>query len=163
MRLEVVTHDGAKLRETDVTEVVATTELGEVGIRLRHRNFIAGLWPGRFFYEKASVRYLFAADTGFLQVCDDVVRVIVETCHAPHEIDVDAERARLAEAEAALRQPTETSSDERFAQLQLRLARARTRLEVAQAAPNPPPPRQSSADPEASATSSSRNQCSTYE
>lgn len=131
MKLEVVTPFGAKVDETDVTEVVATGELGELGIRPGHVPLITSLKPGRLVYEKGGQRRAFAADAGFLEVHADLVRVLTETLLAAADIDVERAEAALHRAEDGLKDPNNQTGAARK-DLEARLARARVRLAIAQ-------------------------------
>ena len=70
-------------------------------------------------------RVTFATSGGFVEVLDDRVIMLAEAAEPASEIDV--ERARTAESEAADRLAAATSPEER-AELQAELDRARNRL-----------------------------------
>jgi len=68
----------------DATAVVAPAYDGEVGILPRHAPFMALLGQGRLVVrDAAGVEKRFRVSGGFLQVVDDVVRVVAE--HAEDE------------------------------------------------------------------------------
>lgn len=122
---------GTGVDEDDVTEVVATGELGELGIRPGHVPLISSLVPGRLVYEKkGGARKVFAADEGFVQVSEDVVRVTTETLLAPDEVDVDRAQRAFDRATEALKQ-SENQTPKARQKYEDALARARTRLDVA--------------------------------
>ncbi len=133
MELLVVTPFGQKVKLGEVDEVVAPGEVGELGIRPGHLPLITSLSVGRFLYTKGSERRLFVVDGGYLEVTGERVLVVTESCEAPGDIDVEAARQALREAEEALR-IVENQSDARRGPWTHRLRRARTRLEVAQSA-----------------------------
>jgi F-type H+-transporting ATPase subunit epsilon len=137
MKLVVVTPFGTGIDEDGVTEVVATGELGELGVRPGHVPLISSLKAGRLVYEKGGARKTFAADEGFLEVGGDVVRVITETLLAPQEVDVERAQQALERATQALREPQNQGQKER-ATFEAALARARTRLDVAKLKPTTP-------------------------
>ena len=137
MKLEVVTPFGKGIDEADVTEVVASGEAGELGVRSGHVPLITSLVPGRLIYEKGGARKTFAADEGFLQVVGDVVRVITETLLAPQAVDVERAQKAFDRATQALKDPQNQGMAERKP-YEAAMARARTRLEVAKLAPARP-------------------------
>ena len=133
MNLEVVTPFGAKVDEADVAEIVASGELGELGVRPGHIPLITSLVPGRLVVEKSGETKSYAADTGYLQVHGDTVRVITETLLAPEEIDVERAQKAFDRAAAALADPAQLKAQERRS-FERKLARAQTRLAVAKLA-----------------------------
>ena len=130
MKLEVVTPIGSKVDEAEINEVVAPGALGELGILPGHEPLLTTLVPGRLVYEKGGAQVTFAADTGFLQVIGDTVRVITETCLAPEDIDTERAEIALNRADDTLTRSENLSNEKRAKALAAR-DRAQTRLEVA--------------------------------
>ena len=83
----------------EATLVVATGELGELGIAPKHAPLITRLKPGKVVVTLASGEQLdFAISGGILEVQPQVVTVLTDT--AIRAADLDEARAKEAKAEA---------------------------------------------------------------
>jgi F-type H+-transporting ATPase subunit epsilon len=127
VRLEVVTPD-REVVAVDTEEVVALPGGdGHLGVLPGHCPFMTTLAPG-------VVAYLTAPDQetalvvggGFALVQDDVVTVLAEAAELPAEIDLEAARRDLADAQGAL--PGATGDEEHA--LRDRVALNEGRIEV---------------------------------
>ena len=87
----------------DATLVVATGEIGELGIAPRHAPLITRLKPGKVVVTQANGEVLdFAISGGILEVQPQVVTVLADTAIRAQDIDEAAVRAAMEEAERIL-------------------------------------------------------------
>ena len=87
----------------EATLVVATGELGELGIAPKHAPLITRLKPGKVVVTTAAGEQLdFAISGGILEVQPQVVTVLADTAIRADDIDEAAVRAAKEEAERVL-------------------------------------------------------------
>lgn len=87
----------------DATLLVATGEIGELGIAPRHAPLITRLKPGKVVVTLPNGEQLdFAVSGGILEVQPQVVTVLADTAIRAQDIDEAAVRAAKEEAERAL-------------------------------------------------------------
>jgi F-type H+-transporting ATPase subunit epsilon len=87
----------------EATMLVATGEIGELGIAPRHAPLITRLKPGKVVVTLPSGEQLdFAVSGGILEVQPQVVTVLADTAIRAQDIDEAAVRAAKEEAERAL-------------------------------------------------------------
>ena len=87
----------------EATLVVATGELGELGIAPRHAPLITRLKPGKVVVTQANGEVLdFAIGGGILEVQPQVVTILADTAIRADEIDEAKVRAAKEEAERIL-------------------------------------------------------------
>jgi F-type H+-transporting ATPase subunit epsilon len=128
MRFRLVT-PARELLDLDVEEVYAPGVLGQFGVLPLHVNFLTALETGELRYRVRGKDKYVAVSGGICEVLDDVVTVLADSAEPAEEIDV--ERARLAERNAAaLSERVEPDSPEGIA-AKAAVARARNRLTVA--------------------------------
>ena len=123
--LELVTPVRRVLSE-EVVEVRIPGLLGELGVLPGHTPLLTALGTGPLAYTQAGVEHRLAVQGGFAEVLPDRVTVLARVAELPAEIDLDAARRQLAEAEAALPKAAAESIDALNDALRL----AVTRLEV---------------------------------
>ena len=123
--LELVTPVRRVLSE-EVVEVRIPGLLGELGVLPGHTPLLTALGTGPLAYTQAGVEHRLAVQGGFAEVLPDRVTVLAQVAELPAEIDLDAARRQLAEAEAALPKAAAESIDALNDALRL----AVTRLEV---------------------------------
>ncbi|MFO3705128.1 F0F1 ATP synthase subunit epsilon [Xanthomonas codiaei] len=112
----------------EATLVVATGELGELGIAPKHAPLITRLKPGKVVVTTASGEQLdFAISGGILEVQPQVVTVLVDTAVRAQDIDEAAVRKVKEEAERLLANRGETVD---VAQAQRQLAEATVQLQA---------------------------------
>ena len=112
----------------EATLVVATGELGELGIAPKHAPLITRLKPGKVVVTTASGEQLcFAISGGILEVQPQVVTVLVDTAIRAQDIDEAAERKATEEAERLLANRGDTVDVE---QAQRQLAEATVQLQA---------------------------------
>ncbi|CAE6832927.1 F0F1 ATP synthase subunit epsilon [Xanthomonas arboricola pv. corylina] len=112
----------------EATLVVATGELGELGIAPKHAPLITRLKPGKVVVTTASGEQLdFAISGGILEVQPQVVTVLVDTAVRAQDIDEAAVRKVKEEAERLLANRGDTVD---VAEAQRRLAEATVQLQA---------------------------------
>ncbi|CAD1795659.1 ATP synthase epsilon chain [Xanthomonas arboricola pv. juglandis] len=112
----------------EATLVVATGELGELGIAPKHAPLITRLKPGKVVVTTANGEHLdFAISGGILEVQPQVVTVLVDTAVRAQDIDEAAVRKVKEEAERLLANRGDTVD---VADAQRRLAEATVQLQA---------------------------------
>jgi F-type H+-transporting ATPase subunit epsilon len=112
----------------EATLVVATGELGELGIAPKHAPLITRLKPGKVVVTTASGEQLdFAISGGILEVQPQVVTILVDTAVRAQDIDEAAVRKVKEEAERLLANRGSTVD---VAEAQRRLAEATVQLQA---------------------------------
>jgi F-type H+-transporting ATPase subunit epsilon len=110
MKLSLTTPKGA-LVDTDVEEVTAPGEIGELGVLPGHVPLMTALRPGVLSYKSKEHDGVVAVGQGFLQVAPqartddtnrDRVLVLVDQALAAADVDRDAAARDLAEADKLL-------------------------------------------------------------
>ncbi|AZR28224.1 F0F1 ATP synthase subunit epsilon [Xanthomonas vasicola] len=112
----------------EATLVVATGELGELGIAPKHAPLITRLKPGKVVVTTANGEHLdFAISGGILEVQPQVVTILVDTAVRAQDIDEAAVRKVKEEAERQLASRGNTVD---VAEAQRRLAEATVQLQA---------------------------------
>ncbi|NJC39201.1 F-type H+-transporting ATPase subunit epsilon [Xanthomonas arboricola] len=112
----------------EATLVVATGELGELGIAPKHAPLITRLKPGKVVVTTANGEHLdFAISGGILEVQPQVVTVLVDTAVRAQDIDEADVRKVKEEAERLLANRGDTVD---VADAQRRLAEATVQLQA---------------------------------
>ena len=112
----------------EVTMVVATGEMGELGIAPRHAPLITRLKPGKVVVTTVGGEQLdFAISGGILEVQPQVVTVLADTAIRADEIDEASVRAAKEEAERILAHRGEAME---VAEAQQRLAEVTAQLQA---------------------------------
>ncbi len=128
--LEIVTPEQILLRD-EVQFMVAPGAEGELGIMKNHAPLVAALDIGVLRYNNASgTQKKMALSGGFMEVIDNVARVLAET--AEHGEDVDILRAKAAK-ERAERRLQAREDNLNLARAEMALKRAISRLKAAEA------------------------------
>ncbi len=127
--LEIVTPEQILFKDEIEFLVVPGTE-GELGIMRNHAPLVASLKIGVLRYKDAggSTRRM-AMSGGFLEVVDNVARLLAETAERGEDIDVLRAKAAQDRAERRLAQRTE---DINMARAQMALQRAIARIRAAE-------------------------------
>jgi F-type H+-transporting ATPase subunit epsilon len=128
--LEVVTPDKVMVSE-EVDSVVAPGSEGEFGVLPGHIHFLSGIIPGELRYKSGSKTESIAVMSGFAEVSDDKVSILVDA--AERADDIDLERARQAMERARERMAKEREAEDiDFLRAESALKRAIARLKVAE-------------------------------
>ena len=129
LRLEIVTPE-KKVVDAEVDSVTIPTASGEAGILPNHAPLISALKPGILSFSQRGTTERIAIGGGFLEVSNDKVSVLADTAERSTEIDVDAARTKLQEAERAIAAAA-TSPIEETESLREQLESADARLRLA--------------------------------
>ena len=128
--LEVVTPEKVVVSQ-EVDMVIAPGTEGEFGVLSGHVLFLSGIVPGEMRYNSESETISLVVSTGFAEVSDDKVSIIVDAAERGTEVDIEraqqaAERARerLAKGKSA--------EDIDYARAEVALKRAIARIKVAE-------------------------------
>src|SRR5688500_6128517 len=102
IRCDIVSAE-AEIFHGEATLVVATGEIGELGIAPRHAPLITRLKPGKVVVTQANGEQLdFAISGGILEVQPQVVTILADTAVRAQDIDEASVRAAKEEAERVL-------------------------------------------------------------
>ena len=129
--LEIVTPEQILFRD-EVQFMVAPGAEGELGILKNHAPLVAALDIGvlRYNSDAGGAQKKMALSGGFMEVIDNVARVLAETAEQGEDIDVLRARAAKERAEKRLQAREE---DINLARAELALKRAISRLKAAEA------------------------------
>ncbi len=130
MKLDVVTQEGARVKGMDVTEIILSGIVGEMGILPGHKAMVMGLGIGPMIVQGPAGEERFALAGGFVEVLGDQVGVLSETCERAADIDVDRAQKKLVDATAALA-ASHPGEGQAYNVLLASVHKAQTRLEVA--------------------------------
>ena len=127
IRCDIVSAE-AEIFHGEATMVVATGEMGELGIAPRHAPLITRLKPGKVVVTTPDGQTLdFAISGGILEVQPQVVTVLADTAIRADEIDEASVRAAKEEAERILAHRGEAME---VAEAQQRLAEVTAQLQA---------------------------------
>lgn len=128
IRVDVVSAE-AEIYSGEATMVVATGELGELGITPRHAPLITRLKPGKVVVTEASGEKVDISITGggILEVQPQVVTVLADSAIRSADIDEAAALEAKRQAEEALANRTDAME---IAEAQAKLAQAITQLQA---------------------------------
>jgi len=127
IRCDIVSAE-AEIFHGEATMVVATGEMGELGIAPRHAPLITRLKPGKVVVTTPSGEHLdFAISGGILEVQPQVVTVLADTAIRAEDIDEASVRAAKEEAERILAHRGERME---VAEAQQRLAEVTAQLQA---------------------------------
>ena len=130
--LEVVTPENALVSQ-EVDMVTAPGTEGEFGVLPGHVLFLSGIVPGELRYTAGSERESLFVTTGFAEVSNDRVSVLVDA--AERTTDIDIARAQQAIERARERLAQERGrEDVDFRRAEAALQRALLRLKLAEKA-----------------------------
>jgi len=130
--LEVVTPERVVVSQ-QVETVVAPGSIGEFGVLEGHVPFLTGILPGELRYTTSGKTEYLAVTTGFAEVSDNKVSVLVDAAEKAQEIDVERARKAMERAKERLSKDRGTP-DIDFLRAELALKRAIARIKVAQKA-----------------------------
>ena len=127
IRCDIVSAE-AEIYRGEATMVVATGEMGELGIAPRHAPLITRLKPGKVVVTTPDGEQLdFAISGGILEVQPQVVTVLADTAVRAEDIDEASVRAAKEEAERILAHRGEAME---VAEAQQRLAEVSAQLQA---------------------------------
>ena len=102
LRLLLVTPERTLLDE-DVDEVTAPGTVGEFGVLPNHITFLSSLAAGRLVYKRGNQSKALAVSGGFAEVVDNLMTVLADSAEFADEINAEAARTALREAEEKLK------------------------------------------------------------
>ena len=126
--LEVVTPEKVVVSQ-EVDIVVAPGTLGEFGVLPEHVAFLSGIVPGELRYRLDDKMESLAVTTGFSEVFNNRVSVLVDAAEKAPDIDVERARDAMARAQDRLAKDRGTE-DIDFARAETALKRAVMRIKV---------------------------------
>jgi F-type H+-transporting ATPase subunit epsilon len=100
-QLRIVT-PRSQILDEEVREVTAPGTLGELGVLPDHVTFLTSLEPGVLIYKSDRATSKVAIRSGFAEVLDNVMTVLVDDAAFGRDIDAEAARRDLQHAEHAL-------------------------------------------------------------
>ncbi len=127
--LEVATPEKLVVRN-DATEAQVPGKEGMLGILPGHAPLVSEIDAGELVYTMNGERQVLAVAKGWVQVAGHHVRVLVDSCEAPTEIDVKRAEEALKRATERLNSPRQ---DMDLARALNAAKRAQVRLAVAKA------------------------------
>lgn len=122
LRLEVVT-PSRRVLEIRASEVRIPGALGELGILPGHTPLLTSLGTGEVKYTDGDTTGRLVVQGGFAEVQPDAVTVLAKVAETVDEIDVEAARASLTEAEVKLKAASADEFDEIDGHARLAVAR----------------------------------------
>lgn len=127
IRCDIVSAE-AEIYSGEATLVVATGEVGELGIAPRHAPLITRLKPGqvRVLLDNGEEQFFYVSG-GILEVQPNVVTVLTDTAIRAKDLDESAARKAKEEAERALANRSDAIE---VAQAQAQLAQAMAQLQA---------------------------------
>jgi F-type H+-transporting ATPase subunit epsilon len=127
IRVDIVSAE-AEIFSGEATMVIATGELGELGITPRHAPLITRLKPGHVdVLQESGGRAQFYVSGGILEVQPQVVTVLADTAARAADLDEAAAQRAKKEAEDALANRTDAME---VAEAQAKLAQALAQLQA---------------------------------
>jgi F-type H+-transporting ATPase subunit epsilon len=130
LNLEVVTPEKVLVSRAVDTVVAPGTE-GQFGILPGHVPFLSGIVPGELRYTMGQEKEILAVTTGFAEVSNDRVSILVDAAERARDIDVERARRAIERARERLAK-MRGSKDIDFLRAEAALKRALTRLKVAE-------------------------------
>lgn len=129
LRVDLVTLDRAVL-SAECDEITLPGTLGYFGVLPGHAVLVATLGIGVLTIRSGAKRQVFALSGGFCEVRGDVVTVLADQAEAPEQIDVEAAKATIVQAEKLVK----AAQDESFVDSMRAMELAQARLAAVAAA-----------------------------
>lgn len=126
LKIKILTPDDCLL-DAHCNEITATTQNGEIGILPGHGLLMTMLKVGYLSCDLEKQTQLFFLNLGYLEVRENQVTVLSESCEAVSEIDL--ERAKIAESRAE-NLINNTGPEEKIDIPRAYLARDRARMRI---------------------------------
>ena len=128
LHLEVVTPAKITVSQ-DIDMVVAPGTLGEFGILEGHVPFLSGIVPGELRYTVDEKTSYLAVTSGFAEVSDDNVSILVDAAEVAEDIDVERAKKAMERAKERL-EKARSAEDIDFIRAEAALKRAMMRIKV---------------------------------
>jgi F-type H+-transporting ATPase subunit epsilon len=130
LHLEVVTPEKVMVSQ-EVEIVVASGSMGEFGVLEGHVPFLTGIDPGELRYSSGSKTERLFVTTGFAEVSENKVSVLVDAAETAAEIDLERARKALERANERLAMDR-GKEDLDFLRAEIALKRAIARIRVSE-------------------------------
>jgi F-type H+-transporting ATPase subunit epsilon len=130
--LEIVTPEKIVVSQ-EVDAVVAPGTEGEFGVLPGHIHFLTGIVPGELRYNTGAGKESMAVTTGFAEVSNDKVSILVDAAEKASEIDVERARQAMERARERLEKDRKTE-DIDFLRAEAALRRAVMRVRIVEKA-----------------------------
>ncbi|MDY6880290.1 MAG: F0F1 ATP synthase subunit epsilon [Thermodesulfobacteriota bacterium] len=130
LHLEIITPEKVAVSE-EVESVVAPGSLGEFGVLEGHVPFLSGILPGEIHYTSGGKLAYLAVTTGFVEISNDRVSILVDAAERVQDIDLDRARKAMERARARL-SGDRGSEDIDYVRAEAALKRAIARIKVAE-------------------------------
>ena len=130
--LEIVTPEKIVVSQ-EVDAVVAPGTDGEFGVLPGHIHFLTGIVPGELRYNTGAGKEFMAVTTGFAEVSNDKVSILVDAAEKASEIDVERARRAMERARERLEKDRKTE-DIDFLRAEAALRRAVMRVRIVEKA-----------------------------
>ena len=127
--LEVVTPAGI-IADVEADIVVAQGTEGEFGVLPGHINFLSGIVPGELRYTNGEKTEYMAISSGFVEVSNDKVSILVDSGEIAHEINIERAQSAMDRAKDRLSKKRD-AADIDFIRAEAALQRAISRIKVA--------------------------------
>lgn len=128
LKFELVTPQ-RKVVSEEVDEIAATGTIGEFGVLPGHAPFLTSLKIGELSYKKGGAVYHLAVNSGYFEVVNDMVTVLVDSSERAEEIDLERAKRAQARAEEALKRLSQEEKE--YKEMEAALQRALIRMQVA--------------------------------
>ena len=92
-KLKLIAPDGVKYEE-EANEAILPTENGQIAILPNHMPLIALLKPGEIIIKNGKDEHHLATEGGIVEVCNNLVKILVDTAESVHNLD----ELKIAEA-----------------------------------------------------------------
>ena len=130
--LEIVTPEKIVVGQ-EVDAVVAPGTDGEFGVLPGHIHFLTGIVPGELRYNTGAGKESMAVTTGFAEVSNDKVSILVDAAEKANEIDAKRAREAMERARERLGKDRKTE-DIDFLRAEAALRRAVMRVRIVEKA-----------------------------
>jgi F-type H+-transporting ATPase subunit epsilon len=124
IQLRIVT-PRAQVLDQPVLEVTAPGTVGEFGVLPDHATFLSSLEIGKLSYRDSAGVHAFAVKSGFAEVADNVMTVLVDDAVAGRDVDPMATRELLRAAEDTVAHVSPIDPEYESADAERRWAQAR--------------------------------------
>jgi len=128
--LEVVTPEKVVVSQ-EVDMVVAPGIEGEFGVLPGHVLFLSGIIPGEMRYNSDSETISLVVSTGFAEVSDDRVSILVDAAERGTEVDIERAQAAAERARERLGKGKSAENVD-YSRAEIALKRAIARIKVAE-------------------------------
>jgi F-type H+-transporting ATPase subunit epsilon len=128
LHLEVITPAGV-IVSVQADMVIAPGTEGEFGVLPGHTRFISGIVPGEFRYTDGHKTEYMVVTSGFAEVNNDSVSVLVDSAEIAQSIDITRARSAMERAKERLAKKRDTDGID-LARAEASLKRAVSRIKV---------------------------------